>query len=606
MKSLYNLCVVAGIAVVIFFNGCELITQDTQKAPPGDPGEDLVINEVFAVSPDKYSAYSWIELYNPTNRTIPWLTDEFPAFGFSVGANGTFLGTTDDGSSWTAENSGTPSANFNAVDFVYSDTACVVGDNGLVRLLTRPANGSFTATNLTIPNPQSNLKGVAFAPFSRVGYVVGSGGRILRTTNMGGAWTSQTITPASSQTIRAISFLTFSKIYACGDTGTVVKRLTGLTWGQLTIPQNYRQTNFHGLFFASDTGWVVGENGTILHTTNAGAFWTPETSGVTSTLRSGFAHDEQQFTKRRAWVCGDGGVIRYTENNGVTQWREQVSGTSANLNRIEFVDSLRGWAFGDNGTIVRTTNGGSTWRAQLSNTTENLTASKFLPLSIRVRSRFVLSMVGKRKQFFFDPTTNVTNFDFFTKIDTGLLIFDPQILADLRVGSVPTAIPPGAFIVVNNDSNRFKDHTKLGPGVVKTLNVSIGYYFDPSTFEYRPVLWDLLSAGEIRLLKFGERSVVSSGQILGGFSKVVDVVRYGGYYPNPLEYPPNELYPNNVAFDCAFGRNPSGGCVIPEGWSLARYANDVGTNPDRQSTAKSFFMTKDPIPGWFSQESRQQ
>ena len=42
-----------------------------------------------------------------------------------------------------------------------------------------------------------------------------------------------------------------------------------------------------------------------------------------------------------------------------------------------------------------------------------------------------------------------------------------------------------------------------------------------------------------------------------------------------------------------------------EGFSVARYADDFGgLLPDKQSTRAAFYPAKDPIPGWFSQESK--
>ena len=45
-------------------------------------------------------------------------------------------------------------------------------------------------------------------------------------------------------------------------------------------------------------------------------------------------------------------------------WRVQNSGTSNDLNKILFVDSIHGWAVGENGTILRTTDGGGLWLQQ--------------------------------------------------------------------------------------------------------------------------------------------------------------------------------------------------------------------------------------------------
>jgi len=43
------------------------------------------------------------------------------------------------------------------------------------------------------------------------------------------------------------------------------------------------------------------------------------------------------------------------------QWSQQVSGVSANLEAIQFVDELNGFCVGENGLVLRTTDGGDNW-----------------------------------------------------------------------------------------------------------------------------------------------------------------------------------------------------------------------------------------------------
>ena len=54
------------------------------------------------------------------------------------------------------------------------------------------------------------------------------------------------------------------------------------------------------------------------------------------------------------------------------QWYEQNSGTTKNLNAIQFVDENTGWAVGDSGLILQTADGGLSWITVISGTTENL------------------------------------------------------------------------------------------------------------------------------------------------------------------------------------------------------------------------------------------
>jgi hypothetical protein len=56
-------------------------------------------------------------------------------------------------------------------------------------------------------------------------------------------------------------------------------------------------------------------------------------------------------------MIGELGVIRTTTNGGVN-WYSQVSNSGNWLHKINYVDTLNGWAVGDYGTIIHTTTGG--------------------------------------------------------------------------------------------------------------------------------------------------------------------------------------------------------------------------------------------------------
>ena len=60
------------------------------------------------------------------------------------------------------------------------------------------------------------------------------------------------------------------------------------------------------------------------------------------------------------------------------QWNQQNSGTTVNLNALQFMDANNRWAVGDVGTIIRTTNGGIDWFSQESNTANSLRGVSFV------------------------------------------------------------------------------------------------------------------------------------------------------------------------------------------------------------------------------------
>jgi hypothetical protein len=62
-------------------------------------------------------------------------------------------------------------------------------------------------------------------------------------------------------------------------------------------------------------------------------------------------------------------------------WQSRVSGTSATLRGVSFVDIHNGWAVGDSGTVLHTTNAGSTWLPENSGTTRTLMSVRFTDIN---------------------------------------------------------------------------------------------------------------------------------------------------------------------------------------------------------------------------------
>ncbi len=61
-----------------------------------------------------------------------------------------------------------------------------------------------------------------------------------------------------------------------------------------------------------------------------------------------------------AWAIGYGGAIIHTTNGGA-HWKIQPSGITEPIYIVRFLDSMHGWA-GSNNTVLYTTNGGKTWK----------------------------------------------------------------------------------------------------------------------------------------------------------------------------------------------------------------------------------------------------
>jgi photosystem II stability/assembly factor-like uncharacterized protein len=123
--------------------------------------------------------------------------------------------------------------------------------------------------------------------------------------------------------------------------------------------------------------WRVDEGGKIWHTSDRGTNW-----NVQYTDTSGVPLYGCYFTDSlTGWVCGVGGIILHTDDGGLN-WTQQTMGGADYFWRLDFVDSLNGWAAGgDSGRVASTTDGGTTWNVQSGLTDLDLFGVSFVDLN---------------------------------------------------------------------------------------------------------------------------------------------------------------------------------------------------------------------------------
>ena len=214
----------------------------------------------------------------------------------------------DGGNTWILQISGT-GRDLTDVDFVNNKQGWVVGSDlafdaeiGFFSLpiVLRTTNGGSTWIPLSIDANGESLVAISFVNTMR-GWVVGSGGTIMRTDNGGAAWTAQN----------------------SGVTVTLVDVF----------------------FLNTDKGWIVGESGTVLHTTNGGDTWTPQQSNVVEYLNSIYFK-----TPNEGWAVGDMGVIVHTIDGGAT-WTFETSDVENDLINVSIIDD-KGYIVGDWGIVL--------------------------------------------------------------------------------------------------------------------------------------------------------------------------------------------------------------------------------------------------------------
>lgn len=104
-------------------------------------------------------------------------------------------------------------------------------------------------------------------------------------------------------------------------------------------------------FPSSTTGYVVGYNGSILKSTDAGLTWESLRSGDAIGVKD-IPFQVVHFTSEdRGYIAGDGGVLWRTENGG-EDWQVVKGLPDINFQDIHIIDQV-GYLVGDDGRILR-------------------------------------------------------------------------------------------------------------------------------------------------------------------------------------------------------------------------------------------------------------
>ncbi len=158
--------------------------------------------------------------------------------------------------------------------------------------------------------------------------------------------------------LNAVWFVDDSTGFVAGDNGLVLKTTdAGFSWSDIS-PAG--APNLYGIyFFNADSGLVVGQSGKIFRTTDGGATWSEISSGIFSKLRSvSFCGD--------IGICGaqDQGIL-YSQDAGRTWTVFQSGFMGGGFFGASMVNENVGYLGGENSIfqpiLAKTTNGGMNW-----------------------------------------------------------------------------------------------------------------------------------------------------------------------------------------------------------------------------------------------------
>ena len=338
----------------------------------------------------------WKYLTGGTLRAVKMAGND----GWAVGDRGLILHTSDGGTNWSIQESGTNQI-LRDVDFSSSRHGWAVGDNGAaiktdnggatwqVLPQIRPwvvvfyrvstvdsmhawfTNDTDTILRTTDGGESFEAYQGAAVPFylgidfvdSLTGYACGAyGWFISKTTDGGRTWTSQLDNRYG--TGNDLDMLDSLKGWAAISGGTLLHTEDGWnTW----IAQNANSTALLGGISFSDSlrGITVGGQNrnpaTIIRTTDGGSLWVVQPS-LTSNL---FYYGVSTHLTTKAMICGESASLIKTTDNGAN-WRVLFNGDARGqtMFNLALADTQSGYAVGPYGIVVKTTNGGTIWQRQ--------------------------------------------------------------------------------------------------------------------------------------------------------------------------------------------------------------------------------------------------
>jgi photosystem II stability/assembly factor-like uncharacterized protein len=215
-------------------------------------------------------------------------------------------------------------------------------------------NAQDSGWQLLSPLPQTNtLKAIQFVD-SLTGWAVGEAGTILKTSDAGETWQTQSV--ASIQNINSMHFLNNQIGWIVGS-GLYKTTNGGATWQMLNIPF---LANFYSIHFSDEQNGVgVGANGSIFRTTNGGNSWVDKSFNILLPF-----WDVYFVSPQVGWVCGEEGWLIQTTNGGAT-WKNRSVNDFVGLLGIQFTSNGKGFCMGTNGfssKLYKSSVGDSVWQ----------------------------------------------------------------------------------------------------------------------------------------------------------------------------------------------------------------------------------------------------
>jgi len=304
-----------------------------------DANIGTVVGELGTILRTSDGGNTWILQPSGTTESLSGVSFVDANTGTVVGLNGAILRTTDGGNTWTPESSGLQDLILRGVSFLDADHGFAWGEHSSWPTFLRTTDGGATWTDSLIDPDQHPywVTGVAFVD-STNGYAIGSAGfapwcghdlcsSLWETTDGGITWTyqlrawSRTGLYAMSAAAGTVTVVGYNP----GPAGTFILRsLDSQSWVRHTFPLGTPLLD--GVYFVdSNTGWFFGNaplpahiGGGIFRTIDGGDTLVLQASTNLSRLKG------MSFAGSRiGTVVGEDGTILHTTTGGeaVPSWK---------------------------------------------------------------------------------------------------------------------------------------------------------------------------------------------------------------------------------------------------------------------------------------------
>jgi photosystem II stability/assembly factor-like uncharacterized protein len=214
--------------------------------------------------------------------------------GWICGSLGAVYKTSNGGVNWdsVAIDALPGSINFRKIDFVNANTGWVFASayatgsaDSATIFKTTNAGVNWTRQILPQAGTTGSNRGVYGADMldANTGYLCSYQPRPWHTTNGGSTWLLDSISDGFAGFMYDIKMTGPTTGYIVGSSGRVYKTTNGTIWDTLSIPTR-SFSNYALDFLNSNVGYIVGSSGTAFFTTNAGVNWTTVNTQAQSTV----------------------------------------------------------------------------------------------------------------------------------------------------------------------------------------------------------------------------------------------------------------------------------------------------------------------------------